>query len=145
MPRDTARKTAKLVLESKNVIISSPASVGIVGKVLEAIEGQSLKVVHLDLATPAGIYFGSDSLVGAEIWMKISKDFLDADVIVLSSAERLTKYSAAVVEKLLRDKRVYGTWLPKLKSVVAIFYGDPSDNAPQLTGVFNTQRLKVYN
>jgi hypothetical protein len=135
---------AKSTLQGKNSVITALPGAGTVSKVLKVLEKAELNIGYLNLCQPAGVYLGSDCIIGEEIRMKISDKFLKADVLVLDGGGDVTPSTLEVIKKLMTDRSIYGTKLPKVKSVVVIFHEDPQDAARKLVRLTNTVQVNDH-
>lgn len=115
-----------------------------VSKVLKVLEKAELNIGYLNLTHSAGVYFGSDCIMGEEIRMKISDKFLKADVLVLNGGGDVTPGTLEIIKKLMTDRIIYGTKLPKVKSVVVIFHEDPQDAAKKLARLTKTVKVNAH-
>lgn len=134
---------AVMTLQGKNSVITALPGAATMSKVLKALESAELNIGYLNLCQPAGVYLGSDCIVGEEIRMKISDNFLKADVLVLDGAEAITPNTLEVIKELMTDRIIYKTKLPKVKSVIVIFHDDPRDSAKKLARLANTVKIEV--
>lgn len=137
------KAVADAALKKKNVVVIAAPGKGATSKIRSRLEHDDLKVAYMNLGSPAGIYLGSDCIMGKEIWMKHSREFMEADVVVLDNAGHLTTRTLETVAKLLTDKKIYGIWLPKLKSVVTVFHGDARESAARLSRHLGTVKVDL--
>lgn len=139
----TIESVAKTALQGKNAVITALPGGGTVARVLRTLEKAELNIGYLNLAQVAGVYLGSPCIMGAEIQMRISEKFLKADVLVLDGGGDVTAGTLEVIKKLMTDRIIYDTKLPKVKSVLVIFLEDPQDSASKLFRLTNTVKVNA--
>lgn len=137
------QSVVKAVLQGKNSIVTVLPGAGAVSKILKAFEKSELNVGYLNLSQPAGIYLGSECIMGEEIRMKISDKFRNADVLVLDGGGAITPNTLEVIKKLMTDRILYNEKLTKVKSVIVIFHDDPRDLAKKMTRLTNSIKIEV--
>lgn len=131
-------------LMGKNAVVNAAPGVGAAGKVLYTLETMGLEIGYLNLAeSAAGIYFGSSSYIGREIWLKKAVDFAKAEVLVLDRASQLSGSALEIIKKLMSDRIIYETYLAKVKSVVLIFTDGPQTSFKKLSDLPNTALVSI--
>lgn len=124
-------------------MITSPSGVRAASKVLHAINTAGLRAGYVNLAKYAGVYLGSPCHIGSEIWLQMADTFLESEVLVLDEGDHITDGTFDVIVKLMSDRVIYQTWLPKVKSVVVIFTDDPRGYVKRLSQLSNTLSVKI--
>lgn len=130
-------------LQGMNAVIMSASGVGAASKIRHALDTAGLRAGGINLAHYAGIYLGSPCRIGSEIWLQRADTFLESEVLVLDHGDNITAGTFDVIVKLMCDRIVYQTSLPKSKSVIVIFNDDPRGYVKRLSQLSNTVSVKI--
>lgn len=134
---------AQSTVRGKNAVVTAVPGMGVTSKVIAALENEGLSIGYLDMAHCAGIHLGQQTLEGNELRLKVTDDFLLAETLVLNNGSYITSKTLEVVASLMSDRILYGTRLPKVKSVIVLFTEDPHGTAPKLSKMPNTIKVDV--
>lgn len=140
---ETLATLAEASAEGKNVVITTAPGIGTISKTLTNLEDSGLSIGHLDV--PVLALGGLAILVadGDTLYPILHNDVLAAEVLVFDGIGAASPNVLKLLTEVMTSRTLYGSALPSVKSVIAIFIGDAEDAPTQISEIPNTVTINV--